>query len=352
MAQPAEMISPGNKPAALADKLDRFMRDLRISVVDTCNYRCPYCMPECDFPEHHDFLPSSERLSFSEIERLARIFIGLGVEKVRVTGGEPLLRKNLAVLLKSLAEIPGLQDLALTTNGELLGRNALSLKEAGLNRITLSLDSLDEGIFKQLTGGRGHLDKVLDGIKAAEAAGFEQIKVNVVVQRGVNDQSVLQLLDSFRYTGHIVRFIEYMDVGTENHWRMQDVVSSRELKERIEARWSLKPLEENYHGEVARRYAYQDGAGEIGFISSVSEPFCGACSRARLSTDGHLYTCLFASQGLDLKTPMRAGADDDQLRQMIFDAWSGRRDRYSEMRIPLKAESNAGSKIEMYRIGG
>jgi len=332
------------------DLRGRALTDLRISVIDRCNFRCPYCMPEDEYPRDHEFLSKAQRLRFEEIERLARIFVGLGVRKLRLTGGEPLLRRDLPELVRQLAAIPGASDIAMTTNGALLADKAGALRAAGLSRITLSLDSLDPGTFETMSGGRGEVSTVLAAIDAAERAGFPPLKINAVVMRGVNDAGVLDLVEHFRGTGHIVRFIEYMDVGTCNDWQRDLVVPSAELRARIAARWPLVPLEANYGGEVAQRYAFADGTGEVGFISSVTEPFCGDCSRARLSADGRLYTCLFARSGHDLRGPLRAGASDDELAGLIRAVWEARDDRYSEIR---GEERLAGRKrIEMYEIGG
>jgi len=333
------------------DALGRALHDLRISVIDRCNFRCPYCMPEDKYAHDHVFLAKEERLRFEEIERIARAFVGLGVRKLRLTGGEPLLRRDLPQLVRMLACIPEAQDLALTTNGVLLPRLAQELKAAGLRRLTVSLDTLDAATFRRLSGGRGEVDEVLAGIAAAERAGFVGIKLNCVVMRGVNDDQALALVERFRGSGHIVRFIEYMDVGTVNGWREDTVVPSAELKARVHARWPLAPLQPNYHGEVAARYAFADGAGEVGFISSVSQPFCGDCSRARLSADGKLYTCLFAQTGHDLRGPLRAGASDAQLAQIIATRWRERGDRYSERRAELRA-AGVADKVQMYTIGG
>ena len=332
------------------DLRGRPLTDLRISVIDRCNFRCPYCMPEDDYPRDHVFLSKAERLRFEEIERLARIFVGLGVRKLRLTGGEPLLRRDLHELVRQLALIPGPVDLALTTNGSLLAEKVDALRTAGLDRITLSLDALDPETFRAMSGGRGDVDTVLAAIAAAERAGFSPLKINAVVMRGVNDAHALDLVEHFRGSGHIVRFIEYMDVGTCNEWRRDMVVPSAELRERIDARWPLVALEANYGGEVAQRYAFADGGGEIGFISSVSEPFCGDCSRARLSADGRLYTCLFARSGHDLRGPMRAGASDAELAGLIGAVWNARDDRYSELRSSLRG--GARERVEMYEIGG
>jgi len=333
------------------DTLARPLRDLRISVIDRCNFRCPYCMPEDQFADDAVFLSKSERLRFEEIERIARAFAALGVRKLRLTGGEPLLRRDLPQLVRMLARIPGIDDIALTTNGVLLPRFAGALREAGMSRLTISLDTLDADTFRRLSGQRGEVGEVLAGIAAAEAAGFGRLKLNCVVMRGVNDGQVLDLLERFRGSGHIVRFIEFMDVGTLNHWRGDLVVPSAELLACIGARWPLRPLECNYRGEVAQRYGYADGAGEIGFISSVSHPFCGDCSRARLSADGKVYTCLFAREGHDLRSALRGGAGDDELAALVAAVWSQRGDRYSELRAEIRARGD-GRKVEMFSIGG
>lgn len=333
----------------LLDRRDRTLGDLRISVMDRCNFRCPYCMPEDKYHKDFKFLDSAERLSFDEILRIAKIFADLGVTKLRITGGEPLLRPGLADLIGDLTHISGIEDIALTTNGVLLAQHAAALKAAGLDRVTVSLDSLDDKVFAIMSGGRSSKTRVLEGIAEAIQAGLEPIKVNAVVKQGVNDQTALDLVQYFRGTRVILRFIEYMDVGTINHWQRGDTLSSVELVARVNARWPMQPVEPNYHGEVANRYKFDDGQGELGFISSVSEPFCGSCTRARLSSDGQLFTCLFSSQGTDLKTPLRSGADDRQLREIISRVWRGREDRYSELRAEL---TGAGDKVEMYYIGG
>jgi cyclic pyranopterin phosphate synthase len=331
------------------DTLDRPLRDLRVSVIETCNYRCPYCMPEGSTPEE-SALDRARRLSFDEIETAVRAFVRIGVSKIRLTGGEPLLRKHLPDLVARLAAIPGVEDLALTTNGSLLAAQAPALKQAGLHRLTVSLDALDPDLFRELSGGRGEVADVLAGIAAAETAGFSDIKLNCMVQRGINESQVLPLVERFRGTGQVLRFIEYMDVGSCNGWRREAVVSSRELRDRISERWPLRALSPTYRGEVASRHAFDDGAGEIGFISSVSEPFCGDCHRARLSADGQLFTCLFASRGQDLRAALAGG--EDPLVERIAGLWQGRADRYSELRGAPLPEPRPGKKIEMYFIGG
>ena len=343
---------PESAVVETADALGRPLHDLRISLLDRCNFRCPYCMPESEFHADYEFLMRSQRLSHDEILKVVRVATGLGVSKIRLTGGEPLLDKKLPQLVEKIAALGVVEDLAMTTNAMLLAPAAEELVRAGLHRVTVSLDSLDANVFHTMSGGRGNLATVLEGIAAAESAGFDPIKINTVVQRGVNDHTVLELLEHFRGSGHIVRLIEYMDVGNRNGWRMEQVVPSRELLGIIQARWPLRPVGRNYPGEVARRYEYVDGAGEIGFISSVTEPFCGSCSRARLSADGVLYTCLFATHGTDLREPLRNGADDDELADILSRIWLQRADRYGELRRPDVAEHHALSKVEMYRIGG
>ena len=335
----------------LADAFGRRLRDLRISVTDRCNFRCPYCMPAETFGPGFKFLPRKEVLTYEEIARLARIFVSLGVHKLRITGGEPLVRADLPELIEQLAAIPGADDIALTTNGHLLEKFAAPLARAGLRRATVSLDSHDPAVFKQMSGGVSAPERVLSGIDAAVAVGLGPIKINCVVQRGVNDHTLVELAARFRGTGQIVRFIEYMDVGTANGWELAQVVPAREIVARISERFPLEPADPNYQGEVARRWRYRDGQGEIGVIASVTKPFCGDCTRARLSAEGSLVTCLFATTGRDLKTPLRGGASDDELREVITGVWRRRRDRYSEERSELAA-SRAGQRIEMFRLGG
>jgi GTP 3',8-cyclase len=333
------------------DRLGRPLRDLRISVMDRCNFRCPYCMPRERFHEHYAFLKTAERLSFEEILRLTRLFVPLGVRKLRITGGEPLLRVNLEDLIADLNMISGVEDIAMTTNGVLLAKHAYELKAAGLERVTVSLDSLDQDVFAKMNGGFGKVTEVLEGIEHAQAAGLGPVKINTVIQRGVNEAAVLPLVERFRGTGVTVRFIEYMDVGNRNDWKSDLVVPSSDLVQRIHARWPMQPVKPDHVGEVARRYAFEDGRGEVGFISSVTQPFCGGCSRARLSSDGVFYTCLFAQKGLDLRGPLRAGADDEELLRLIRGVWTNREDRYSEQRVVLRAR-NSGPKVEMNYIGG
>jgi cyclic pyranopterin phosphate synthase len=319
---------------------------LRLSVIDACNFRCPYCMPADRIPDDHG-LDAASRLDFDEIETLVRGFARLGVTKLRLTGGEPLLRKRLPELVARLAAVPGIDDLALTTNGSLLAAQARALRDAGLQRLTVSLDALDPALFRALSGGRGEVGGVLAGIAAAAAAGFAPLKLNCVVQRGVNDGEVLPLVAFAREHGHVMRFIEYMDVGTCNRWDAARVLPSAELRDRIHARWPLRPLDPNYRGEVASRYAFDDGGGEIGFVSSVSEPFCGDCHRARVSADGKLYTCLFAGEGSDLREALRQG--EDALAARVATLWCGRGDHYSEIRSQATASRR---HVEMYLVGG
>ena len=333
-------------PRPLADTLGRPLHDLRVSVIETCNYRCPYCMPEGQTPDE-TALDRAARLSFDEIETAVRGFARLGVRKIRLTGGEPLLRKNLPELVARLAVVPGIDDLALTTNSSLLARHAQSLRDAGLHRITISLDAIDPATFASLSGNRGDIRDVFAGIAAAEAAGFGSIKFNKVIQRGINEDQVLPLVERFRGTPHVIRFIEYMDVGTCNGWRADGVVPSRELRDRIATRWPLRALAATYRGEVASRYGFEDGQGEVGFVSSVSEPFCGDCHRARLSADGQLFTCLFASRGAPLREVIAGGAD--ALADHVAGLWGRRADRYSELRGAVPRDSK---KIEMFYIGG
>ena len=347
-----EVIVPLRPLAGPRDTFARPMRDLRISVMDRCNFRCPYCMPRETYHERYRFLGSHERLSFDEIVRLARLFVQLGARKLRLTGGEPLLRTNLPDLIGDLTDIPGVEDVALTTNGVLLARYATELKAAGLQRVTVSLDSLDPEVFARMSGGFAGVEDVLEGIEHARRSELAPIKINAVVQRNVNDHTVIDLVERFRGTGVIVRFIEYMDVGNRNHWSEGLVVPSKELVARIGARWPLEPLEPGYRGEVARRYAFTDGQGEVGYISSVSQPFCGDCTRSRLSSDGVLYTCLFATHGTSLRDALRGGASDDQLLELIRGVWLARSDRYSEQRASLRRSVSDERKVEMFYIGG
>lgn len=339
-ALPLDALAP-----AVLDRRQRPLRDLRLSLIDACNFRCGYCMPADRVADDHG-LDSSTRLDFDQIEALVRGFARNGVTKLRLTGGEPLLRRGLPALVARLAAIPGIDDLAMTTNGALLARHAAALREAGLRRVTVSLDALEPGLFSRLSGGRGRIEDVLAGIDAAAAAGLP-VKLNCVIQRGVNEDQVLPLVAHFRGSGQVLRFIEYMDVGTCNGWRAGDVVPSVELRDRIHARWPLQALDARYRGEVASRYGFVDGAGEIGFVSSVSTPFCGDCHRARVSSDGQLYTCLFAERGHDLKPALAAG--EDAVAETVATIWGRRADRYSELR------DEAGSSrrhVEMFLVGG
>ncbi len=327
------------------------MRDLRISVMDRCNFRCTYCMPASTYGDDYAFLDNSQRLDFNEIERVCRQAARLGVSKLRLTGGEPLLRPGLPELIRRLRSIEGIDDIALTTNGVLLDRQAAALAAAGLDRITVSLDTLDPVLFRQLSGGRGDVHKVLQGIEVARHAGFRDgVKINAVLQRRVNDAGALGLVEHFRGKGVVLRFIEFMDVGNRNEWSADAVVSSEELREHIHTRWPLQALPPRHAGEVATRYRFTDGAGEIGLISSISKPFCGDCTRARLSSEGQLYTCLFAEHGTDLRGLLRASDDDAALHAVLSGVWSARTDRYSELRgKPVAAPRR---RIEMHYIGG
>ena len=332
------------------DRLDRPIRDLRISVTDKCNFRCGYCMPEEVFGEAYQFLPKADILSFEEIVRIARAAVELGVKKLRVTGGEPLLRADLPELVAQLAAIPGVEDLSLTTNGYLLAGYAAALKQAGLHRVTISLDTIDPAVFKTMSGRKYGPEPVLAGIAAAADVGLGPVKINAVVQRGVNEHTLLGLLEHFRGSGHIVRLIEFMDVGNLNGWNLESVVPSRELVAAIDEQWPLEPIDPNYAGEVARRYRYKDGAGEIGMITSVTQPFCTGCTRARLSPEGKLVTCLFASGGHDLRSLLRDGATDAALADHLRGIWTARDDRYSEQRTSDTKPNHR--KIEMYHLGG
>ena len=330
------------------DTLDRPIRDLRISITDRCNFRCTYCMPKTVFGRDYEFMPREELLSFEEIARVAALFARLGVEKIRLTGGEPLLRRDVETLVGLLAAIPGL-ELTLTTNGSLLARKAPALAAAGLRRVTVSLDSLDDAVFRAMNDVDFPVERVLEGIEAAASAGLAPVKVNMVVKRGVNDESILPMARYFHGTGHILRFIEFMDVGATNGWRLDDVVPAVEIVERIDAALPIEPAEANYQGEVARRWRYRDGGGEIGVIASVSQPFCSDCTRARISADGKLYTCLFAARGHDLRALIRSGASDDELLAALERVWTARSDRYSELRSQATTDL---PRIEMSYIGG
>lgn len=344
---------PRNIAVPLLDTLQRPLRDLRISVTDRCNLRCTYCMPREVFDTHHNFLPRNELLSFEEIERLVKLFIPLGVQKIRLTGGEPLLRRGIEKLIAALAKLHTTEgkplDIALTTNGVILAQKAQSLKDAGLGRISVSLDSLNDATFRRMSDSDVAVSTVLQGIDAAQAVGLHPVKVNMVVQRGVNEHEVLAMAQYFRHTNVVLRFIEYMDVGSSNNWQQNEVVSAREILDSIAAHHALQPLDAQYNGEVAARWKYADGGGEIGVIASVTQVFCHDCTRARLSTDGKLYNCLFAAHGLDLREPLRLGASDNVLRNLIADGWGRREDRYSELRATQK---NPEKKIEMSYIGG
>src|SRR5690349_5142706 len=341
--EPAPAFAGGQ----LVDTLGRQMRDLRISVTDRCNFRCVYCMPREVFDSSYRFLPHEAILSFEEIARLARVFVGLGVKKLRLTGGEPLVRRDLPRLVALLAGLD--VEITLTTNGSLLAKQARALKQAGLDRVTVSLDSLDDATFRAMNDADFPVAKVIEAIEVAAAEGLGPVKINSVVKRGVNDRGVLGMAERWRGSGHIVRFIEYMDVGSSNGWRMDDVVPSAEIVRWIGERWALVPADANYGGEVAQRWRYVDGAGEVGVISSVTQAFCSTCTRMRLSTEGSLFTCLFAESGHDLKTLLRGGATDDELRNEIAAVWQRRTDRYSEIRT---AETAKQRKVEMSYIGG
>lgn len=341
----------------LLDGLHRPLRDLRISLTDRCNLRCTYCMPREVFDDNHAYLPRSALLTFEEIERLARLFIRLGVRKIRLTGGEPLLRHGIEQLIEKLARLQTAAgdpvEIALTTNGVILARKAQSLKDAGLKRVTVSLDGLSDATFQRMSGSTVAVATVLEGIAAAQAAGLEPLKVNMVVKRGVNEHEIVPMAEHFRRSGVVLRFIEYMDVGSSNGWRMDDVVPAREILDRIAARFPLEQLDPNYDGEVAERWRYADGAGEVGVIASVTQAFCSECSRVRLSTDGKLYTCLFAGDGMDLRTPLRQNEGDRVLTNLIADCWGKRTDQYSQLRHAATGEAAIpAKKIEMSYIGG
>jgi cyclic pyranopterin phosphate synthase len=342
---------PAPAPAAGEDLLDRRgrrLRDLRISVTDRCNFRCVYCMPREVFGHDYPFLPRAELLSFEEISRLAQLFVARGVRKIRITGGEPLLRRNLERLIALLARLDGV-ELTLTTNGVLLPKMARTLKNAGLHRVTVSLDALDDAVFRRMNDADFPVASVLEGIAAAHEAGLGPIKINMVVKRGTNDQEIEPMAAHFRRSGHILRFIEFMDVGASNGWKMDEVLPSREVIARIDRRFPLEPIDPNYPGEVAERWRYRDGGGEIGVISSVTQAFCSSCTRLRLSTEGKLYTCLFAQSGHDLRALLRGGADDGSIDAALTAVWQARDDRYSELRT---ADTAALRKIEMSYIGG
>ena len=333
------------------DQFKRPLKDLRISVIDRCNFRCPYCMPAEQFHHSYHFLEKKDWLSFDEIERLARIFVDLGVKKLRLTGGEPLLRPDIERLIAKLNSISGVQDLALTTNGVYLPAMAKLLKEAGLKRLTISLDTLDPQTYKILSGEKGRVADVLTGIKAAETAGFKCLKINAVIVRGINEGGILDLVRYFRGTGHVLRFIEYMDVGNQNNWDLKSVVTSDEILNVIGSEYPLKRIGGTENGETSQRYIFEDGAGGIELISSVSHAFCGTCNRLRLSADGKLYTCLFATKGTDLQEEIRKGSTDDNIKLRIQYLWGARQDKYSQERS-LKRLEHSAPKVEMYRIGG
>ena len=336
----------------IQDKFRRPLRDLRISVTDRCNFRCTYCMPAEIYGDRYQFLPKADLLTFEEIARLAKIAASLGAQKARLTAGEPLVRNDIEKLVAMLSEVEGIDDLTMTTNAYLLPQKAQALRDSGLHRISISLDTLDDEVFGQMNGRGFAVQKVLDGIAAAERAGLSPIKVNAVVQRGVNDHTIVDLARYFKERGHIMRFIEYMDVGNLNGWKLDHVVPADEIVARIDAEMPLEPIESSYRGEVAMRYRYRDGGGEMGVITSVTKPFCGDCTRLRLSPEGRIYTCLFASTGVDLRGPLRDGAADSELESLISSTWAVRTDRYSEERSAMTEELRTRRKVEMYQIGG
>lgn len=350
MHVPLEIVDQtATQAARVKDQLKRPLQELRLSVIDRCNFRCTYCMPADSLHGRGVFLPLVNLLTDREIETLVRAFVANGVRKLRITGGEPLVRPGLTALLARLADIDGLEDIAMTTNGVLLPRHAPDLRAAGLGRITVSLDSLDQSVLSEMSGGKARLQEILDGIDSAVAAGFKKLKINTVVQRGVNDHTVPALLEYFRGSGHTVRLIEYMDVGNSNHWQLDQVVPSAEWVKRINEIWPIEAVDQHRPSETARRYRYTDGAGEIGLISSISQPFCGGCTRARLTADGVFYTCLFGTEGQDMKPLLRQTSAETNLAELIGQAWSKRNDRYSEERSRLGVKRE---KVEMYRIGG
>ena len=335
----------------IRDHLGRPLKDLRISVMDRCNFRCIYCMPEEKFHSGFNFLKSSERLSFDEILRVTKLFTDLGVSKIRITGGEPLLRVNLTELIGDLSTLKKIEDIALTTNGVLLKKYSEELKACGLNRITVSLDSIDPEQFRKMSGGRGNLETVLEGIDAALSVGFKKLKINAVIKRGTNDDQVIEMIDYFKDQSVIIRFIEYMDVGNLNQWKLNETVGSDEIIKKLSEKWQLDPLDKNYEGETAQRYQISGSETEIGLISSVTKPFCGSCTRARLSSDGKLYNCLFASEGKDIRSWVRDGKSDEYIKNELASIWIERRDRYSELRYSDEID-NTDEKVEMYYIGG
>ena len=349
-----KVSDPDPAAAFVADTLQRPLRDLRISVTDRCNLRCTYCMPRDVFGKDFVFLPRAELLSFEEIERVAGLFVQLGVRKIRLSGGEPLLRHGVERLIEKLAKLHCTDgqpvEIAMTTNGVLLARKAQALKDAGLTRLTVSLDGLSNETFARMSDSEASVATVLDGIAAAQAAGLVPLKVNSVIKRGANEHEIIPLVRHFRNTGIVLRFIEFMDVGSSNGWRMDDVVTAQEILDLIGSHFPLRQIAPNHCGEVARRWAFTDGGGEIGVIASVSQAFCHECSRIRLATDGKLYTCLFATEGVDLRSPLRRNASDESLRHLIAETWAGRADRYSQLRHA--ATERPGKKIEMSYIGG
>ncbi|CAM3624062.1 GTP 3',8-cyclase MoaA [Polynucleobacter brandtiae] len=350
---PGQLQTPN---AFTKDTRGRQLRDLRISVTDRCNFRCTYCMPKEIFDKDYPYLSHNELLSFEEIAKLSSIFATLGVEKIRLTGGEPLLRKNLEVLIEMLAKIRTVDDLpldlTLTTNGSILRKKAVALKAAGLHRLTISLDGLNDDIFKKMNDVDFPVTDVLDGIAAAQEAGFTNIKVNMVVKKGTNDQEIIAMARHFKGIGITLRFIEFMDVGSSNGWDMAQVLPSKEVVARINAVFPIEPIQANYYGEVAQRWRYLDGSGEIGLISSVTQTFCHECTRARISTDGQLYLCLFANEGFDFKTLLRSGKSDLEIANAVMTTWTGRKDHYSEIRGSHTAELSGTRKVEMSYIGG
>ena len=335
----------------IRDHLGRPLKDLRISVMDRCNFRCIYCMPEEKFHSGFNFLKSSERLSFDEILRVTKLFTDLGVSKIRITGGEPLLRVNLTELIGDLSTLKKIEDIALTTNGVLLKKYSEELKACGLNRITVSLDSIDPEQFRKMSGGRGNLETVLEGVDAALSVGFKKLKINAVIKRGTNDDQVIEMIDYFKDQSVIIRFIEYMDVGNLNQWKLNETVGSDEIIKKLSQKWQLDPLDKNYEGETAQRYQISGSETEIGLISSVTKPFCGSCTRARLSSDGKLYNCLFASEGKDIRSWVRDGKSDEYIKNELASIWKERSDRYSELRYSDEID-NTDEKVEMYYIGG
>ncbi|HBR15878.1 MAG TPA: GTP 3',8-cyclase MoaA [Candidatus Omnitrophica bacterium] len=345
-------LQSNSKKTSVHDTLDRQLHDLRLSVIDRCNFRCNYCMPQGSNPSRYSFLHEKEWLTLKEIVRLSTLFAQLGVSKLRISGGEPLLRPNLAELIHQLSLIDGIEDLALTTNGSLLSQQADSLKKAGLNRITVSLDTLDPQLFKRINGHKGTVEQVLKGIEEAVRVNFDCVKINVVVQKGINDHHILDLVEYFKGKKPILRFIEFMDAGNCNNWKAQDVLPASEIVKIIHAYYPIEPLKPNYWGEVASRYKFMDGSGEVGFISSVTQPFCRSCTRARLSTDGKIYACLFSPHCTDLRKLLREGHSDEALLNLILKVWQSRDDRYSELRPQIRASHVQSAKIEMFQIGG